>query len=332
MAKINYSLELQKELVRLYKDENKTLKEISKIHHISPTKIKELLIQNGITTLSVKPVKFTDDQKEKIIDLYENQLIGCDKIAKILKISTRKINQFLHEIGKINDVGKTHKYKCNSNYFELIDSEQKAYWLGVLYADGNIGKTQPTVTFSAKDKEWTIAFLNSLESTSTIHKEIHNIYKTEIWKARITDDKLHSDLIKYGCVPQKSLIITFPKLESSLIPHFIRGYFDGDGTVGLHKNSSKTNIYTFRSGFCCGSQKFLEELCKQLPTKHKNILCVNKQNNGSGKLYVISFSVNDSMLLYQYMYKDATIWLSRKKNIFDNFIKQKRSETIIKTP
>lgn len=329
MAKLEYSKELQKELVEMYEDKCMSLTQIAKEKHIGTEKIKELLINNGVDVIAFKSKIRTQAQKDQIIDLYENQMLGCDKIAEIVGIPSKQINKFLHDVGKINGVGKTKKHKCNSNYFSEINTPEKAYWLGVLYADGNLSYDRPEIKFSARDEEWVEAFLKALNSTDIPHKETHKIHKTSIWKARITDETLYNDLIKFGCVPQKSLILKFPILDEILIPHFIRGYFDGDGTVGVYKYTAKSESKTLKSGFCCGSKEFLQELCKKLPVKTINIRVNKKDNNGQGCVYTVSFSVNDSIKLYTCMYKNATVFLNRKKEIFDNFIKQRRSETII---
>lgn len=148
----------------------------------------------------------------------------------------------------------------------------------------------------------------------------------------MTDDRLYNDLKNHGCIPQKSLIIKFPTISDELVPHFIRGYFDGDGTVGIYKNSSIKDAITLRSGFCSGSKEFIEKLYSYLPVKKATIKKNVRNNNGAGFVYTINFSVNDSLKLYLYMYPDNTnIYLKRKKDIFDDFIKQRRSETIIKT-
>lgn len=123
------------------------------------------------------------------------------------------------------------------------------------------------------------------------------------------------------------MIITFPQLQEDLIPHFIRGYFDGDGFVSIYNNSTKKeNCFTLKSGFCSGSKIFIEQLVSYLPTKFKTI---SKRKKPNSSLYDIKLSVKDSYKLYKYMYTNATIFLQRKKDKFDNYIKQRRSETII---
>lgn len=135
---------------------------------------------------------------------------------------------------------------------------------------------------------------------------------------------MYQDLINLGCIPEKSMIIRIPAIPLNLMPHFIRGYFDGDGTVGVYKNSNKWNTYTLRSGFCSGSQEFLEAISLFIPTNNKTVKKTKNRN-----LYSINLSVNDSISLYQYMYTDATIWLPRKREKFESFLQERCSETII---
>lgn len=118
---------------------------------------------------------------------------------------------------------------------------------------------------------------------------------------------MKADLISHGCIPQKSLILKFPEISKELIPHFIRGYFDGDGSVGIYNNSSIKKALTLRSSICCGTELFLKDLCDYLPLKTKIIHKLKRKNNGSGILYNVGFSVNDSISLYKYMYANATI-------------------------
>lgn len=113
-------------------------------------------------------------------------------------------------------------------------------------------------------------------------------------------------------------MIIFPKIKESLIRHFIRGYFDGDGTVGIYKNKSDKEYYTLRSGFCSGSERFMYQLADKLP-------CINKtvQKGKDTNIWSITFSVKDSIRLYNYMYKDATVWLKRKRDKFEQYLKEK---------
>lgn len=260
----------------------------------------------------------TTDQEKQLISYYVMQRLSADKIAKLMHINRKTVYNTLK---KNNLKSRTlaqaaMKYTCNEKFFESIDTEEKAYWLGALYADGNVSqyKTQSGKIFlSSIDKHWVIRFMSSIESTNKPTREFHKKYQKEIWKAQITSTKMFNDLVGLGCVPRKSLIITFPKLVSHLIPHFIRGYFDGDGTVGVYQNLKTHKWKMLKSGFCSGSQVFLTELVKYLPVKNKSI-------HPRKGVYIIQFSLNDSISLYNYIYKDSTVYLIRKCVIFTTYV------------
>lgn len=79
--------------------------------------------------------------------------------------------------------------------------------------------------------------------------------------------------------------------------------------------------------FCTGSEVFLLQLVKYIPCENTNV-----KKRKDSNLWTIMFSVNDSIKLYNYMYNDATIFLKRKKEKFDQFVQMRRSETIIDAP
>lgn len=128
MSKLNYSKELQEKIVEAYTMEHKTLREIQNMFHISFDKAKELLTLNNVILPEQKLSKtISKEIEQQIINLYTNELIGCVKISKLVRVSHRKVEKVIHAAGIMNDVGKNRKYKCNSNYFEKIDTEHKAY-------------------------------------------------------------------------------------------------------------------------------------------------------------------------------------------------------------
>ena len=88
---------------------------------------------------------------------------------------------------------------------------------------------------------------------------------------------MFSDLNKHGCIQNKSLVLQFPTISNSLIPHFIRGYFDGDGSVFIlnKKNYNKTNSIYTALGICiCGTFEFLTKMNSYLPIRYS----INKEN------------------------------------------------------
>lgn len=176
---------------------------------------------------------------------------------------------------------------------------------------------------SSKDYNWLEDLKKDLQYTGPILTEVHKTYQKTIYKLRITSKDLYDALEKHGCIERKSLVLEFPMLPIELEPHFIRGYFDGDGTVSRNKYLRGKDTLRLTSGICSGSIKFVQAVLDRLPVKHKKIYTKRTQ-----ALSHFSLSPNDSMLFYHYMYDTATIYLQRKYQIFQDEL-QRRSETII---
>jgi hypothetical protein len=255
---------------------------------------------------------------EKDIIKYYEEKLSAVKISEKLKIDKKTVYRVLNNNNiKTRTLSEAaYKYTCDNNFFEVINTEEKAYWLGVLYADGNI--TNHTVSckrifLTGTDKEWVEDFLKAIKSTNTPKLEKHNKFKDSIiWKAAITSPKMHSNLNNLGCTPVKSMTIRMPNIKDELVHHFIRGYFDGDGTVGVYRNIKKLDWMILKSGFCSGSKTFIEDLLNIIPVKNKKIY--------HRSVYLTQFSLNDSIIFYNYMYKNATIYLKRKHKIFNDYI------------
>jgi hypothetical protein len=134
------------------------------------------------------------------------------------------------------------RYEINSKYFKNIDTHDKAYWLGFIYADGcvcvypNKSKKSLSIGLSKKDRHHLQKFLNCVGS------EKRPIYDYKDGSSIIINNiELVDDLIKLGVTPRKSLNLTFPKedqVPSKFINSFLLGYFDGDGCIqkNLEKN------------------------------------------------------------------------------------------------
>lgn len=134
------------------------------------------------------------------------------------------------------------KHKLNEYFFDEIDTEAKAYWFGFLCADGSVSSTYQryslTLGLSIKDLDHLKAFKNALECTNniSIYTIKHGIgCGKQYCRIKVESKRLITSLISKGCTPRKSLTLKFPDESvfkyKDLIHHFIRGYFDGDGSV-----------------------------------------------------------------------------------------------------
>jgi len=152
----------------------------------------------------------------------------------------KKSNQRYHEIQN-GTYFKKQIIKFNDTYFENIDTEDKSYWLGFFYADGYVRKRHDSGQFKLKlckkDKNHIELFKTNIKSEHIITDGVefftknNKKYKSEYSLLNIYSLKLVDDLIKHGCVQNKTQKIRFPILKNELIQHFIRGYFDGDGCI-----------------------------------------------------------------------------------------------------
>lgn len=223
------------------------------------------------------------------------------------------------------------KHNFNENFFEQIDTEEKAYWLGFMYADGCITRCGGGYNISLQvaiiDKNHLEKFKKAINSNHPIIERIaskHFFKDREInssgsVRIRLCNKKTFEFLSKLGCVQRKSLILEFPnenQVPERLQNHFIRGFFDGNGSVFFDKLDTKNKgLYkNFRIDFC-STFNFLTKLkgilCKKACSS--NIKVVPSEN----KVFHLKYGGNQQCLrLFEWMYKDATVSLDRKRDKF----------------
>lgn len=268
---------------------------------------------------------WSEDQIAFIINEYNNHH-STTKIANKFKVSRESIRNVLRKnnckVLSLEELGKIN-YPRNSDYFQEINSPDKAYWLGFLYADGYIGRgSEIRIGLSSKDEEHLKKFLDAIGATNS---KIHHSEKITLDKVfyqsyiSIRDKKMCEDLRDKGCVNKKSLILTFPteKISKNLYSHFVRGYFDGDGSIHFTQcgQAKKPN---YRISFY-GTKDMLEHIRAIL---NKDNLALEKRN----KIYSLTIMGNKQLeSILSFIYKDSydEIELTRKRQIYTNFLLQR---------
>lgn len=199
------------------------------------------------------------------------------------------------------------KYERNSNVFEKIDSEEKAYWLGFLYADGYIDQDKGEIILGLadKDKEHIKKFRNFLETDNPYKDKINNQNKPYRF-FRIYDRKICNDLGNQGLFRKKSLALE-PKMimPTNLLIHWSRGLFDGDGSIYPQKNSKNSIRYRLN---LTGTESILNFVM--------NLWGISKKldRNRSIPKFVVAGKGETNKILHL-LYDDATIYLDRKYNL-----------------
>lgn len=203
------------------------------------------------------------------------------------------------------------RYDYNRNFFEKIDTEEKAYWAGFIAADGNIRKDfhKLRIELNIQDIKHLEKFRSSIKGNMPI-KEWKRLNNHSCY-IEVNSVKICKDLFQYGITPNKSLTleINFEKIPYSLQHHFIRGYFDGDGSLNMYeKNGHELWEINF-----IGTKHFLNYIMKFFNKQHKISTCGNNFRFNFKK----GTDIKDILNI---LYKDATIVLDRKKNKYDSFI------------
>lgn len=259
-------------------------------------------------------------------------------LQKIYK-NWQSFGGFLIFIIKYN-IMSNRKYKLNDNFFENIDCEKKAYALGLMYSDGNIhhDKYSWYITFGQQEERKDLVYkLHSiLGSESNIHTTLTG--SKTFYYFSVVSKKMYNDLNNLGVTPNKSLSLQFPKtMEKKLMPHFIRGLFDGDGCIWNGKRKKMTvkkegtinetrekiihNVkftYTGNDIFVTSFQNFLINETGLKKTKLNFSKAKNKNNNTSEHICTMEYSGRGNIKkLYDYMYNEATVFSEEKKHKFD---------------
>jgi hypothetical protein len=203
--------------------------------------------------------------------------------------------------------------------FDLIDTEEKAYWLGFIIADGSVrkhkgGSLYLKLALSSKDKNHLEKFKKFLKSDNKIStykvgnsQTSEKIYETcefQTGKKEIT-----STLEQYGIVPSKSFSIEFPDVSEELVRHLIRGIWDGDGSVLYRANNKKYPNNFSPEVQLCGNKYILDSV--QNIFEQKLGIIPSKLSTVSS-IFLFRKNTRPAKKIIEYLYKDSSIYLDRK--------------------
>lgn len=286
-------LKTKEQIIELYKS-GKTAKELSKIFPYHNATISRMLKAEGVSRGRCSQ-KRSEITPLVIKDFVENNLY-CENLAKKYQVDVHTIYRILDEANITRKTG--YHSNCIENYFEKIDTPNKAYLLGFITADGAI--VNDILSIEVKEED----------------KEILDFARTEINpSASLTPSRgclrvcfgakqLAYDLKKYGIIQNKSKILEKVPIEyisKELLPFYFRGLIDGDGCI--HKDG-KISIYS-------GSKKFIQNV-QDILIQEVNL---TKLSIYTGTTYFITWGAKkDKEKLFNYLYQDLdkTYYYKRK--------------------
>ena len=250
--------------------------------------------------------KYLDEVKEENYNVRD--YLGCEQEPRV-----NKDDLFISPYGK---------YYINQHYFDVIDNEWKAYWLGFLYADGCVTlfnkdkKTKNSVSISLKESDYLhlYKFANSLQTDSPIKIKNTNYKDYKCSKIIINNKQLCESLVRLGCCPNKSLNLFPPtdeQVPKEFLRDFVRGFFDGDGCIHINIEN-KTVRFNFT-----GTKEMLNFI-KEVLIREIGASDISLKQKQNSKVYSLSYgNVFLTKKFYQYLYKNCNIYLDRKLEIFN---------------
>lgn len=267
-----------------------------------------------------------------VVERYKNGE-SIQKIAKSLKSSEETISKAIKSVGiEVFRNGVTPS--INHHIFDVIDTEEKAYWLGFIWADGCIlstNKNKPNYAFELGISVRDIDHLKKFCKFANVPEEKIKVRKNNsinsdkdyyLCRIQVSSKHLWNTLNNYGCYPNKTTNEVFPSIDifthRSLVIPFIRGVFDGDGWVYID------NRGLLMSGIC-GQETFLKTLMTFLPKDLQRDKCLSCNNTEVIK--IIKYGCNPAKEFVKFLYSNSTIHLDRKYSIAAPYIRESISKS-----
>ena len=226
--------------------------------------------------------------------------ISQREMARRLQIGKTTVNKWCRIQNLI-----FHKHTVNENFFKTWSCEM-AYILGYIIADGNVawnpvrGYNTLTITAAAKDKQHLEKVRKIIQSTKSL------LYggNTNSYRLIVNSKVICLDLMGFGIIPRKSLIVRFPRIPKQYHSHFIRGIIDGDGSLRYFKRERSPY---FEIQIYSGSLEFIKSLRKVI----QNHLSINSRIE-KRSCYTLRYSCTRGKELAGWIYGNSTICLKRK--------------------
>lgn len=268
--------------------------------------------------------KYIATQKEIdiLINNYVNKKWGLLKSGAELGLGKRVVKRILQENGiKIRDNSQAHRvYQINDNYFD-IESHNMAYILGFLASDGNVSTKDNKIKIglSAVDKEILKQIKEELQSTRPLY-EYTTTKGYDVIELVFNSAHIKRKLAEYGIIPNKTFTLQPPfKLKKEYIIDYIRGFFDGNGTIcktGYLNHGKEFRIVSASKEIL----EFFENYFYEEYGQSKSHIYPRKKREGFAQLYDLKYSTDFTKQLYNILYTPNSLYLKRKKEKYEQLL------------
>lgn len=301
-------------IVELY-NQGMTQPEIAQIYGCSTSAVSSVMKKMNVEGRAGGS-KNTQDEVLKMCEMYQRGALLKD-IANTFGTTRATVSKLIKKNGVKID---RFTYHFNEHYFDQVDSQDKAYILGLLWADGHNRVDKGSVILELQeDDRLLLEKINSATENERPLRMVALNEKNPSWKNQYNllwqSKHLSNILNKYGMCQRKSLVLEFPIwLDKNLYSHFVRGYVDGDGCVCYMKHNRKIQVSM------TGTRMFLEyvqKICESIGVK-SYISHDKRANEVICQLSIVSNMCSATFL--DWMYKDANLKIERKYDKYQQFL------------
>lgn len=268
-------------------------------------------------------LQLTQQEKQEFINYYyQNKEIKTIDICKKFDISKRCQKEIFKEFN-INGRLK-NRYTINENYFSSIDNHNKAYILGLLYADGYVGDEKTNnIILVQKNENLLLKIKEELNYTGEIKKGNKGSFENskESFILNFSNLKIAKDLRNLGLFPNKSLKLNkLPNIKEEFKFSFLLGYFDGDGSITKYNHKFKKNNkeYSYIKGVMTiiATENMLLDIINTFDIKQYQIT-----NSKTPEMKYIRINAKKELTrLYNEMYKNISFCNEDKMNIWNELM------------
>lgn len=210
----------------------------------------------------------------------------------------------------------------NENYFDVIDTEEKAYWLGFIWADGySARKSTWFLCIQIKDIEHLEKFVSTIKYDGHIKfPKNSGSFSNSSKMGRLTICR------KYLCdrinlLGRNNIDLRIPDIPKDLKRHFIRGYFDGDGSVYTYNKSSfvgsKRYYYNWIECSIIGQMSLLTDINNELI--NYGIKTRYKKSKTDYMKYLVVSNKTETIKMFNYLYDNSSVFIERKFKVWQNY-------------
>lgn len=266
-------------------------------------------------------LKINTNLINQVITFYKSKPVSLKKVCEKFNLSFPTVQKILKNIDKYPKA-LVYNPDLVEDYFKIIDTEEKAYFLGLIIADGNVFVENNTsanrqasisITLSTDDKYILDTFKRCISTNTTISSDDRGCSQIAV-----RSNKMAKDLEKLGVTPRKSFNTFLPEINKCLYNHLIRGILDGDGNISAHLIQSGRFLHKIAF---CGSNKLMENISEYLYTELKLKQRPKVYNYKDRILSEIAIvNIEDMKSVGNYIYNNASVFLYRKYNTYLNFL------------